>query len=186
MNENLKRTKWIVVALCLVLASIVAVLASDLYAQDKDDEDQADTTVEIGEDGIRVTDDGETVEIKDGLIRVKTDDVEVHEGEIEFANHRAVVCEKGQDCDVSCTRGDCNVRCLAGSSCDASCAGGDCEQICEAGADCNFSCSGGDCVQRVLAEATAKLSCTGGDCLQACAKDASRCKRSCLGGDCRH
>ncbi len=74
-------------------------------------------------------------------------------------------CAPFEQCNLSCTGGDCFLTCDEGSICDASCTGGNCEMVCERDASCDFSCVGGDC--HVLCHATADcdISCVGGDCV---------------------
>ena len=74
-------------------------------------------------------------------------------------------CHPGQNCQLACPYGGCDVECEPGATCQASCDGGGCAQTCPAGATCEFSCDGGGCEQ-TCTQGTCAMTCDGGGCEQ--------------------
>lgn len=74
------------------------------------------------------------------------------------------VCKSGEECDLTCSAGACNVTCEPGSSCDSTCSGGACQMFCADDAECDFTCSGGACVFECAEGSECETSCSGGAC----------------------
>lgn len=125
--------------------------------------------VRVGETAIDVEEstDGRTVRV--GGMEVRTGGSEA--GAAGVAVERSTVqsngssvCESGEECDLTCTAGACDVTCEPGSICDVSCSGGACRMSCAEDAECDFECSGGACVFACAEGSTCETSCSGGAC----------------------
>lgn len=71
-------------------------------------------------------------------------------------------CPNGDNCDLDCDTGGCEIVCANNSTCTASCHGGGCTMTCNNNASCDFSCHGGDCAFSCSGDCT--TSCLGRDC----------------------
>lgn len=77
---------------------------------------------------------------------------------------RGEICAANQECNLSCSKGGCDMLCEAGSDCSASCSGGGCTMRCAANANCEFTCSGSGCISSCADTADCEMRCSGGGC----------------------